>query len=74
MKVALLTFEQSVELTGQLYSEDSYFNPILDGNTPPNWIISTIEVNNCINPNYLWVKELPLIDYVAPQPPITGSL
>jgi len=30
MKVGLLTIEQKNEITGQLYAEDSYFNPIQD--------------------------------------------
>ena len=35
MLVAQLSSSQSAwELAGQLYSPDSYFNPILDGNVP----------------------------------------
>jgi hypothetical protein len=64
MKVGLLTTEQSAELKDGLFSDDSYFNPVLDGNG--NWVISTQEIDNCINPDYLWVKELPLIDWVEP--------
>lgn len=68
MKVGLLTLSQKNELVGQIYTDDSYFNPILDGNSPPNWIISTQEIDKCINPNFNWVKQLPLIDWVAPIP------
>jgi hypothetical protein len=68
MKVGLLTLEQKNEIIGQLYADDSYFNPIEDLNN--DWVISTEEMEQCINPNFLWVKELPLIDYEQkPSPP-----
>lgn len=60
-KVGLLTIQQKDDLVGQLYAPDSYFYPIQDAND--NWVISTEEIDNCVNPNYLWVKNLPLIDY-----------
>jgi hypothetical protein len=65
MEVALLTEIEKDSLIGILYNEDCYFNPIQDINN--NWIISTEEVNFCINPNYQWVKTLPLIQY-QPKP------
>jgi hypothetical protein len=72
MKVGLLTLAQKNEIEGQLYAEDSYFNPIQDINN--DWVISTQEMEQCINPNFLWVKDLPLIDYepkpTPPFPPI----
>lgn len=67
MKVGLLTIEQKEELVGQKYSADSYFYPVQDGNTPPNWIISTQEMDGCIYPEFDWVKSLPLIDWVEPE-------
>lgn len=63
--VGLLTTQQYHEIVGQLYAPDSYFNPILDADL--NWIISTIEMNLCVNPNFIWVKELPLIEYKPQQ-------
>lgn len=63
--VALLTEAQKNELVGQLYAPDSYFNPIQDAEG--NWIISTQEQEFCVNPEFLWVKGLPLIPY-HPQP------
>jgi len=60
-KVGLLTIQQKDDLVGQLYAPDSYFYPIQDAND--NWVISTEEIDHCINPDYLWVKNLPLIDY-----------
>jgi hypothetical protein len=65
--VALLTETQKNELVGQLYAPDSYFNPIQDADG--NWIISTQEQEFCTNPEFLWVKDLPLIPYKpGPEP------
>ncbi len=70
MKVGLLTIEQKNEILGQLYAPDSYFNPIQDINH--NWVISTQEMDECIVKEFLWVKELPLIDYEPkPTPPFS---
>ena len=67
--VGLLTEIQKEELIGQLYDEDSYFNPIQDLNE--NWIISVEEIDQCVNPEFMWVKDLPLIPYEPkPTPPI----
>ena len=73
--VALLTETQKNELIGQLYAPDSYFNPIQDADG--NWIISTQEQEFCVNPDFLWVKNLPLIPYKpdpgpGPDPGPTG--
>ena len=65
IQVGLLTEVQKDELVGQLYDEDSYFNPIQDLND--NWIISIEEIDQCVTPEFLWVKELPLIPY-EPKP------
>jgi len=67
--VALLTIEQKNEIVGQLFCEDSYFNPIQD--FYENWIISTQETDHCDHPQFSWVKDLPLIEYVPKiYPPI----
>lgn len=66
--VGLLTLVQKNSLEGQWYMEDSFFNPIQDLND--NWIISTEEMVQCINPDCLWVKDLELIPYEPkPSPP-----
>ena len=66
--VGLLTESQKNELVGQLYDDDSYFNPIQD--LYDNWIISTEEMEFCVNPEFTWVKDLPLIPYEPkPSPP-----
>ena len=69
IQVGLLTEVQKDELVGQLYDDDSYFNPIQDLND--NWIISVEEIDQCVTPEFLWVKELPLIPYEPkPTPPL----
>jgi hypothetical protein len=69
IQVGLLTEVQKDELIRQLYDEDSYFNPIQDLND--NWIISVEEIDQCVTPEFLWVKELALIPYEPkPTPPL----
>jgi hypothetical protein len=69
MKVGILTIEQKNTIKGQLYSPDSCFNPIQDINN--NWVISTQEMEECVVEEFMWVKELTLIDYKPkPAPPI----
>ena len=66
--VGLLTENQKNQLVGQLYTDDSYFNPIQDADN--NWVISTEEMQLCTNSDFLWVKDLPLILYnPKPSPP-----
>ena len=59
--VGLLTLEQKESITGQMYTEDSFFNPIEDADD--NWVISVEEMDYCTNPEFMWVKDLPLIEY-----------
>jgi hypothetical protein len=69
MKVGKLTIKQKNQIAGQLYADDSYFNPIQDANA--KWVISTQEMEDCVVEEFMWVKELPLIDYEPkPAPPI----
>jgi hypothetical protein len=63
--VGLLTIDQYDQIVGQMYDEDSFFNPIQDEND--DWIISEEEINFCTNPEFLWVKNLPLIEYLPKQ-------
>ena len=63
--VGLLTEVQKDELVGQLFDEDSYFNPIQDAND--NWIISIEEIENNVNPSFDWLKELEMIIFVPKQ-------
>jgi len=66
MLVGLLTIEQKDSLIGHHYQEDSYFNSVqqLGG----DWIISTEEIDNCDNPDFDWVKQLPLVEWTGPIP------
>ena len=59
--VGLLTLEQKDSLIGQLYADDSYFNPIQDADD--NWVISVEEMKYCTNERFAWVAELPIIEY-----------
>jgi hypothetical protein len=66
--VGLLTETEKEELIGQWYMPDSYFNPIQDADD--NWVISVEEMTQCVNPDFMWVVDLPLIPYVPkPAPP-----
>ena len=66
--VGLLTVEQKYILLIQQYAPDCYFNPIQDLND--NWVISVEEIANCVNDEFIWVKDLPLIIYEPkPSPP-----
>lgn len=67
-QVGLLTETEKNSLLGQQYAPDSYFNPILD--FYDQYIISVEEMDFCVNPEFQWVKDLPLIPYEPkPSPP-----
>tara|TARA_R110000868_G_scaffold395318_1_gene666949 strand:- start:50 stop:298 length:249 start_codon:yes stop_codon:yes gene_type:complete len=63
--VGLLTVEEKDLLVGVYYSPDSIYNPIQDFYN--DWIISLEEVNDTINPDTMWVKDLNIIEY-KPKP------
>tara|TARA_R110000868_G_scaffold61126_1_gene185904 strand:- start:931 stop:1179 length:249 start_codon:yes stop_codon:yes gene_type:complete len=63
--VGLLTEVQKDELVGQLFDEDSYFNPIQDNSD--NWIISIEEIENNVNRNFMWIKDLEMIIYIPKE-------
>jgi hypothetical protein len=62
MKVGLLTVSQKDQIFKKINLPNSYFNPIQDKNG--NWVISLEEIEACTSPDFNWVKDLPLIDYV----------
>ena len=68
--VGVLTEVQKNQLIGQQFATDSYFHSVQDIND--NWFISTIQIENCVNPDFLWVKELDIIIY-APKPDVDPS-
>ena len=61
IKVGILTEEQKELLIGKWFAPDSHFNPVQDIND--NWFISVEEINQCINEEFMWVKDLELIPY-----------
>jgi hypothetical protein len=63
--VGLLTETQKEKLVGQWYEPDSFFNPIQD--IKDNWVISIEEMHDCVNPDFMWVKDLEQIEY-QPKP------
>ena len=65
MEVGLLTLTEKESLVGQQFAPDCYFNPIQDINN--NWVISIEEIDQCVNSEFMWVKDIPLIPY-EPKP------
>lgn len=63
--VGLLTIEQKDQLVGQWYAPDSYFNPVQM--ITEEWVISTEEMMYCTNEEFMWVKDLDLVEY-QPKP------
>ena len=61
MLVGLLTIEQKDQIEGQYFAEDQMFNPVQD--VDGDWIITTTEMYSCINPDFIWVRDLPLIEW-----------
>jgi len=59
--VGLLTEMQKDSLIGQTFTDYSFFAPIQDADD--NWVISVEEINYCTNPDFDWIKDLPLIEY-----------
>ena len=61
MDVYKLTEEQKNNLTGQSFDGEQLFNPTLDADG--NWFISIEEINYCTNQEFLWVNDLPKLEY-----------
>jgi hypothetical protein len=64
MYVKLLTTLQADSLVGQEFKPNEFFSPMQDANG--NFVLSLIEANDCTNPEFIWVKDLPEILFVAP--------
>jgi hypothetical protein len=65
MEVVKITQEQKDQIESQKFAVDSYFLPIEDADG--NWIVSTIEQDLCIHPDFQWIKKCPRIEY-KPKP------
>lgn len=61
MIVYKLTKKQKDKLIGIEFIPNNTYNPIQDANG--NWIITQGEVEQTTDENYLWVKDLPQIDF-----------
>lgn len=59
-----LTIEEKELLVGEQFAPDQYFNPVPDINGV--YFIFEGEVNGCVNPEFMWVKDLPEAEYVPP--------
>lgn len=66
--VGLLSIEKKDLLMGQLFDEDSYFNPIQDESD--NWIVSIEEIEQNQNPEFVWLKDLEMIIFAPKINPI----
>lgn len=60
--VGLLTLEQKDSLIGQLFDDDSFFNPVQDNDE--NWIISLEEIEQNKNPEFSWLQDLEMIVFI----------
>lgn len=63
--VYLLNKNQAALLNGKPFTDDSYFNPVLDADGL--FVLSEECVDNTTVEDFLWVKELPKIEY-KPKP------
>jgi len=59
-----LTNLQKEELVGQQFDLYQFFNPVLD--IEDVYFIFEGEVDNCVNDEFMWVKDLPTAEYVPP--------
>lgn len=61
METGILTLEQKEQIDGQYYNQYNVFHPILNCNNL--WVIFKEEMDATTNPEYLWVKDLPLTEF-----------
>jgi hypothetical protein len=64
MMVAIVTPKQRDQLLWKEYTQGGFFVPTPDSDG--NLIIGQEEIDQCINEEFLWVKDLPLIIYKKP--------
>ena len=65
MEVIKLTQEQKQEIEGKKFMIDQYFLPLEDADG--NWVVTVFEMENCIHPDFQWIKHCPCIEY-KPKP------
>ena len=61
MEVIKLTLEQKQEIEGKKFMVDQYFLPLEDADE--NWVVTVFEMENCIHPDFQWIKHCPRIEY-----------
>jgi len=61
--VGKLTESEALSLEGQMWKEEEYFNPVLNGDGV-DWYISIEEMEGNVNPDFTWVASLPLIPFI----------
>jgi hypothetical protein len=61
MKVIKITLEEKIEITDKTYIECCFFNPFI--NEQYDWVLAKDEVNEITNPDYLYFKNYPTIDF-----------
>lgn len=57
----ILTKQQFQLIAGEQFTKDSYFNPVLDADGDS--VISEEEVEQCDNPGFKFVKDLPFKEF-----------
>jgi hypothetical protein len=65
MKIAFITLEQMEILSNKEFTNSCLFNPIqiATQSTTSAAFITEVEVINCDNPEFTWVKDLEILDY-----------
>lgn len=61
--VGKLTEAEALLLEGQMWNDNEYFNPALNGDGV-DWYISIEEMEGNTNIDFEWVATLPLIEYI----------
>lgn len=65
IKIYKLTEGQKDILIGKELTNGLFFNPIQDANN--TWVLSIEEVNQCNKEEFMWIKELELIDFTPKE-------
>lgn len=66
MIVYVLTEEEKELLVGQFFAPNDKFNPVLDGDSPADWVISEEEVLQNQYEDFNWIKDLPTKEWIPP--------
>jgi hypothetical protein len=64
-QVVLLTEQQYQEIKGKKFAPDCFFYPRQDVDN--NWFIDIGEQQECVHPDFQWIKKCPRIEY-KPKP------